>query len=561
MERNKLRKSIAILFFAVLFFSAPISYAQSHFPGMFLVSFTDKNQSPYDIKNPEKFLSAKAIDRRQKAAISIIDQDLPANPHYIDSIGKYGAKASFSSRWLNAVLVRMDDSLKMELLKQLGFVDSVAYMAPVKSKSKHKSSKQHSKRVVTTSQEVSVTVDYGESYDQQELIGLPDLHKLGFHGEGMQIAVLDNGFKGMNKMPVFDNFFDNGQLLGTKDIANPGGDVFKAGSHGTYVMTMMAAFQEGLLVGTAPAASYLLIHTEDNTYEYPIEEFNWAIGAEFADSAGVDIITSSLIYSLFDDTSLNHTHAQLNGKTAIISRAAQIATEKGILVFNSAGNDAKNAWHKIAFPADAKDVMTIGAVDMQGVYAPFSSLGYTVDGRVKPDVTAVGKGAKSVSISTGKIIGINGTSFSNPTMAGATAILRQANPDASTEEIRQAIRQSATRYEFPDSLMGYGIPNFYLAHVFLNNKDIERIKEIEGFTLMPNPYIDDLFVLFNIADSQKVDFSIVDVNGRIMWERLNVPCTRGINIIKISELAGFPQGMYVVIMKAGDKTFTKKLVK
>ena len=565
MEKNKkanltaLRSRIFILI--VFFMFTATSYAQSYFPGMYLVSFTDKNQSPYSINHPEKFLSARAIERRQKASIPIIEQDLPANPFYIDSLVKGGATVSFVSRWLNAVLVRMDDSLKMEELKKWSFVDSVAYLAPVKSKQKTKKSKSHAKRVETGMQNALDDIDYGASYEQQELIGLPDLQKMGFYGAGIQIAVLDNGFKGMKKMSVFDDFFDNGQLLGTKEIANPTGDVFKAGSHGTYVMTMMAAFEEGFLVGTAPAASYWLIHTEDNSYEYPIEEFNWAVGAEYADSVGADIITSSLIYSTFDDTSLNHTHSQLDGKTTIISRAAQTATEKGILVFNSAGNDAQKSWHKIAFPADAKDVITTGAVDMKGVYAPFSSLGYTVDGRVKPDIAAVGKGAQSVSINTGKIIGINGTSFSNPTIAGAAAVLRQANPDATTEAIRQAIRESANRYEFPDSLTGYGIPNFYLAHVLLNNNHISEIKESEGFILMPNPYVDNVFVVFNSPDSQAVELSVVDVSGNIVWQKTGISCSAGMNMIKITEITGLAQGIYVVLMRIGEKSFSEKLMK
>jgi len=565
MEKNKKTNSRSIknrfIILIVFIIFTATSYAQSHYPGMYLVSFTDKNQSPYSINQPEKFLSARAIDRRQKASIPIIEQDLPANPFYIDSLVKGGATVSFSSRWLNAVLIRMDDSLKMEELKKWSFVDSVAYLAPVKSKQKTKKTKAHAKRVETGMQNAPGDMDYGASYTQQELIGLTDLHKMGYYGAGIQIAVLDNGFKGMNKMSVFDDFFDNGQLLGTKEIANPKGDVFKAGSHGTYVMTMMAAFQEGFLVGTAPEASYWLIHTEDNSYEYPIEEFNWTVGAEYADSAGADIITSSLIYSTFDDTSLNHTHSQLDGKTTIISRAAQTATEKGILVFNSAGNDAQKSWHKIAFPADAKDVITTGAVDMNGVYAPFSSLGYTADGRVKPDIVAVGKGAQSVSINTGKIIGINGTSFSNPTIAGAAAVLRQANPQATTKAIRQAIRESANRYEFPDSLTGYGIPNFYLAHMLLNNDHINEIKESECFVLMPNPFIDDVFVVFNLPDSQSVDLSIVDVNGNIVWQKTGISGSQGMNMIKITEIAGLAQGVYMVLMRIGDKTFSKKLLK
>jgi len=551
-------KSILVILLLISSFS---SIAQSHYPGMFLISFTDKNQSPYSISKPEQFLSSRAIERRSKANIDILEQDLPVNTFYIDSLKHFGAAPSFSSRWLNAVLIRMDDSLKMQEILSLSFVDSMQYMAPVKSIKRKKKSKSHQKHVSTGMEEPQELIDYGASEEQLKLIGLLQLHQMHYLGEGIQIAVLDNGFRGVEKMDAFEHLYSNAQILGTKDIANPGGDVYKAGSHGTYVMTTMAAYEEAKLVGSAPAAAYWLIHTEDNSYEYPIEEFNWTVGAEFADSAGADIITSSLIYSTFDDPSLNHNHSQLDGKTAIISRAAQTATEKGILVFNSAGNDAAKPWHKIAFPADAKDVMTIGAVDMQGNYAKFSSVGYTTDNRIKPDVVAVGKGTLSISPNTGELVAINGTSFSNPTIAGATAILLQANPDASTEEIRQAIRQSASQNSHPDSLMGYGIPNFYLAHILLNNKDISKLKEQEGFTLMPNPYVSDLFIVYNVIDTQEVQIQVFDISGKLMFEETNINSLPGMNLYKLDKASSLSQGMYLVVLHIGNEKYTRKLIK
>jgi hypothetical protein len=557
----KTKHLFLIILFAGLLSGSAKLYAQSRFPGMYLISFTDKNNSPYSVNKPEQFLSGRAILRRQAASVAISVQDFPPNPFYIDSITKYDARPLFSSRWLNAVLVRMDDSLKLEQIKLLAFVDSTAYLAPVKPAAKKKKSKKRTKAVNTGVQEQATALDYGASRTQLELIGITDLHRQGFLGEEVQIAVLDNGFIGMKKMSVFNDFFDNGQLLGTKDFANPGGDVFKEGSHGTYVMSMMAAFEEGVLCGSAPGASYWLLVTEDGSYEYPIEEFNWLAGAEFADSAGADVITSSLIYSTFDDTTLSHTHAQLDGKTAIVSRAAQIAAEKGILVFNSAGNDARNDWHKIGFPADAKDIITVGAVNMDGVYAGFSSTGYTADGRVKPDVAAVGEKAKSVSISTGKIIEINGTSFSNPTVAGAAAVLLQANKDKSLPDIRNAIRQSASHADYPDSLTGYGIPDFYMAHLLLNNKQIDAIKQEDGFTLFPNPAHDDVYVLLYLNDSQLVDISIVDVGGKTVWEQSQVQFSKGLNRYRLKNLNALTQGVYIVVLQFGDKTRTEKLIR
>lgn len=551
-------RSLGIFIFLALGFS---SQGQSRFPGMYLVSFTDKDQSPYSLNNPNKFLSERAILRRSNANILVTEQDLPVNPFYIDSLSQKGAMPSFSSRWLNAVLIQMDDSLKMLDVLSLPFVDSIAYLAPVKPAIKRRATKAHTKRVETGMKQELSEIDYGSSFRQLEIIGLLQLHKMGYYGEGVHIAVLDNGFRGMPSMEVFDNLFDNAQVLGTKAIANPKGSVYSSGNHGTYVMTTMASFQEDVLVGSAPGASYWLIETEDNSYEYPIEEFNWAVGAEYADSVGADIITSSLIYSTFEDPKLNHTLDQLNGETAIISRVAQIATEKGILVFNSAGNDAVKPWQKIAFPADAKNIITVGAVDKDGVYANFSSVGYSADNRVKPDVAGMGKGVSSVSIPVGNAILISGTSYSTPTVAGAAAILLQANPTLSKNEIRMAIKKSASQYQFPDSLLGYGIPNFYLANILLKNEKISEINNQEGFTLMPNPFVRDLAILFNIIDSQSVDFQIVDISGKVVWESLQIACSPGINLLELDNVAGLAQGNYVVVMRVGDRVYSEKLIK
>jgi hypothetical protein len=551
----------AIVFFLLLSFSNS-AIAQSHFPGMFLISFTDKNQSPYSTSAPNQFLSSRAIVRRAQAHIDIVEQDLPPNPQYIDSLRFYGAEISFSSKWLNAVLVRMDDSLKMVDLLKISFVDSMQYLSPVKNskKRRRKSSVRLASSESFAHYEHCDYMNYGESEDQLMLIGLPQLHR-NYLGEGIQIAVLDNGFKGMNNMSVFETLFDSGQILGTKDIVNPNSNVFAAGSHGTYVMTTMAAFEPGVLVGSAPAASYWLIHTEDNTFEYPIEEFNWAVGAEFADSVGVDIITSSLIYSLFDEASLNHTHNQLDGKTAMISRAAQVATEKGIMVFNSAGNDALKPWHTIAFPADAKDIVTVGAVDIKGNYALFSSVGISNDTMIKPNVVAVGRGVKSMSPSSGKIVLINGTSFSNPTIAGASAVLMQANPQASIADLKKVIQESASQALSPDSILGFGIPNFYLAHILLNKDDIDDFQLKDGFTVMPNPFLNDFHVMYNLSSSQAVSMQVYDVSGKLIFEKKNLPEAEGLNLYKVDDVEVLSQGLFVFVLQIGDKKYSKKVVK
>jgi len=290
----------------------------------------------------------------------------------------------------------------------------------------------------------------------------------------------------------------------------------------------------------------------------------FGITSEEADAlfaAGVDIITSSLIYSTFDDPKLNHTHDQLDGKTAIISRAAQMATEKGILVFNSAGNDALKPWHVIGFPADAKDVMTVGAVDISGKYALFSSLGLSNKLPIKPNVVAVGKGVKSMSPNSGKIVSINGTSFSNPTIAGATAILLKLNPTAKPSEIRKAIEESASQSLVPDSILGYGIPNYYLAHILLNNNDLDELKMENGFMVMPNPFLTDFQIVYNLTDSQKVQLQIFDISGKLLFEESNLPNSIGLNVKRVVPTTSLAQGLLIVVLHIGDEKFSRKIVK
>lgn len=282
------------------------------------------------------------------------------------------------------------------------------------------------------------------------------LHKAGFKGKGVVIAVIDDGFRNADRITAFDSL----QLMGTRNFVFPQRSVFEGDDHGTKVLSCLAAYEPGVMIGTAPEASYWLIKSEDNRSEFPIEEDYWTAAAEFADSVGVDMITTSLGYSFFDENTMNYSHNALDGQTAHISKAAEIAAEKGILIFCSAGNEGTSRWGRITFPADAKDILTIGAITTKKEKSVFSSPGYSADGRIKPDLVALGSGCCVIE-PTGNLRYANGTSFSTPILAGLVACLWQALPWLSPNELIELLRQSGSQYKHPDEQLGYGLPNIY----------------------------------------------------------------------------------------------------
>ena len=286
------------------------------------------------------------------------------------------------------------------------------------------------------------------------------LHNIGHKGKGMTIAVLDGGFQNVDVIPAFKH----ANIVGTKDFVFPNSQYFfQETDHGTKVLSAMASNEPQVLIGTAPEARYWLLRCEDQQTEQAVEEDYWAMAAEFADSVGADIITSSLGYNEYDHASCYH-QRDLDGKTALISRTASMLAKKGIVLVNSAGNSGMGPWKKISFPADARDILTVGAVNIEKKNAPFSGVGPTQDGRVKPDVMALGSPATLIS-GRGTIVRDMGTSFSTPLVAGLVACLWQAFPDKTALEIINLVRQSGSSWKEPDNIFGYGIPNFWRAYM------------------------------------------------------------------------------------------------
>lgn len=401
-------------------------------------------------------LSPQALERRKRLSIPLDDMDRPIASQCLDSLEKKGFQIIVSSRWLSTVVVATNDSANIERLQHLSIVDSIKWVwkGEIDQSStieKSWDSDQHLKP-----SDNPLRSPYGYAEEQIKMLKGDRLHKAGFKGKGVVIAVIDDGFRNADRITAFDSL----QLMGTRNFVFPQRSVFEGDDHGTKVLSCLAAYEPGVMIGTAPEASYWLIKSEDNRSEFPIEEDYWTAAAEFADSVGVDMITTSLGYSFFDENTMNYSHNALDGQTAHISKAAEIAAEKGILIFCSAGNEGTSRWGRITFPADAKDILTIGAITTKKEKSVFSSPGYSTDGRIKPDLVALGSGCCVIE-PTGNLRYANGTSFSTPILAGLGACLWQALPWLSPNELIELLRQSGSQYKHPDEQLGYGLPNIY----------------------------------------------------------------------------------------------------
>ncbi|TAH23025.1 MAG: T9SS C-terminal target domain-containing protein [Cytophagales bacterium] len=338
------------------------------------------------------------------------------------------------------------------------------------------------------------------------------MHDDGFRGENIHIAVIDGGFTNANTNPLFRQ----ANILGTYNFSRNTSDVYTniTDSHGTRVFSLLAAFQDGQLVGSAYKASFYLFATENDNanIENKIEEVNWIFAAERSDSLGVDIITTSLGYTTFDDASLNYTISNLDGKTALISQAAAMAVRTGMIVVKSAGNEGNRAWQRVSFPADVDSVLTVGSVDANKNYVSSSSRGKTADGRIKPDVVAMGQNAV-VGFPSGNISVSSGTSFAAPQIAGLAAGLWQANPTMSNMQIVNAIRRSGTRFSNPSDSIGYGIPSYAKAKILSNS---EQSFDKSNITVYPNPLVSNQLQIW--FDEQyigkNISLALFDVLGK-----------------------------------------------
>lgn len=430
----------------------------------YLVLFTDKTNSSFSTQNPAAFLSARSIARRQKFNIPIYEQDLPVDNQNLNAIKSIGARILFPLKWVNGALIE-SDAAKLATIKKLSRIKGIYNNLPLDSIPILKNTappvpKQFSR--------TTTDIDYGNSLTQLAQIGIDQMHQKGFRGEGTLISLLDDGFLQCDVASFLTEARSEKRIVGTLTTNPKLANVYIGGSHGTEVLSTIASQLPGKLYGTAFKASFALAQTEESEHELLVEEANWLRGAEWADSLGTDIISSSLGYSTFDNARYNHSYSEMDGKTTLVSQAAAWASRKGIVCVVSAGNEGTNAlWKYITAPADADSILTVGAVDRTGIKTSFSSIGPSFDKRIKPDVAAMGL-STIVSLSTNAIGTLSGTSFSAPLIAGLVAGVIQAFPQKLPWEIIDAIRKSGTQATNPDNALGYGIPNFTKASFLLN---------------------------------------------------------------------------------------------
>lgn len=517
----------------------------------YLVLLRDKAGTPYGISQPDQFLSQRSILRRQKQAIPVLERDLPVNPAYVTQIQQTGAKIWYTSRWLNAVLVEATDATiasvqKLPVVKGLEFGRSLAN-ARVGTPAQPPLTETERARKFGDVQPLS----YGSSQGQITQIGVDKMHQRGYHGENRLIGVLDAGFLNANKVAFLKPLFDEGRVLATYDFVAKETSVYEDDSHGLSALSAIAATADGQLYGTAYKAQFILLRTEDAASESRVEEANWLFGAEYADSAGVDVISSSLGYTQFDDASTSYTYANLDGKTALSTRAAQIAAETGMVVVVAAGNEGNVAWRYLSAPSDAPSVLAIGAVNQTGQRAVFSSLGPSADGRVKPDLAARGLGTV-IGSPGGPILMGNGTSFATPLVAGLAAGFWQAHPRLTAIQVTMALRQSGSQFGTPDDRLGYGIPNFERASTLAQT--------LGQLLVYPNPFSESepLSVVWGDIDPNvPLDATLTDLTGRVLWRK---QYDAGRATFALPNL-GLSAGLYVMTLVAGDKKQTVTLVK
>ncbi len=483
-----------------------VSDAFSQTKYKYLVLFNDKNNSPYSVNSPLDFLSQKAIDRRFKQGITIKPTDFPPNPAYISSIQQTGATVIYKSRWMNAALVEASETQKNTILG-LPSVKGIEFNRPLKQV------RQQSVKDKFAIENTE-SLNYGDATAQIQLLGADAMHNLGFHGEGMLVALLDDGFLNVNTSACLQHLVQQNKIVKVYDFVDNDNTVYTQGGHGTAVLSTMAGYIENQMISPAFGVSVALFRTEDISSETPLEEANWLFAAEMADSLGADIISSSLGYSTFDNSVDNYTPSMMDGKTALSTRAADLAAATGMVVVISAGNSGNDlSWQIITAPADADSVLAIGAVTRTGEYASFSSIGNSADGRIKPDVVAVGSGTALCNTS-GFASTSNGTSFSAPLVAGLVAGFWQANPYLTAQEVTRAIRKSGHQFSSPTIQLGYGYANFSRANTAVLNDfpltAIEPNADLVSVMVQPSNKANVILKFSNTVINNSLRVSFID---------------------------------------------------
>jgi len=514
------------------------------------VFFADKENVEVSLADPILIMTQEAIDRKELHGTAIDERDVPVNENYITQIkNATGITVRSKSKWMNCVYI-IGSQPNIEALLDLPFVTNVEYAdkslnlfpgAPIENKFSLEEAGQN------------IIYNYGAATNQIEMLSGDYLHELDYSGEGMIVAVLDAGFPSIDTNPGFQKMRDENRILGTYDFEARTENVDGTSSHGFVTSSDIGGFLQNEFVGTAPQASFYFFVTEYTPSETPVEEAWWVEALERSDSLGVDVVNTSLGYRGYDNPNYNHTYEDLDGQTTFSARGANIAFDKGMILVTSAGNGGNTSFPTVGTPGDSPGTLTVGAVNSNGIYVAFSSIGPTVDGRVKPDVMAQGSNAAVINTG-GNVDFSSGTSFSSPIMAGVITCLWQSRPDVPNGHIMQIVRESANLYNNPTDQMGYGIPNFENAYLALQELGLEDDFLMSNFALYPNPVTSKINISFPEGISNGT-FTIYSILGNKV---LSTEISRNLNSVNMESLNS---GMYIASINSNNKQISFKIIK
>jgi subtilisin family serine protease len=547
-------KLLYALLFTALFILSDSLVAQKYW-----VVFKNKTGTPYSVSTPSAYLGPKAISRRANQGIAIDNTDLPVTPAYVSQIdGVSGVTILHRSKWMNGVVISVTNTTAITTINTFSFVQTTSPVNRYKLNFPAIEKPTGNQNTEGLKSQQTTTFNYGGALNQTTMINADCLHNQGFRGQGIIIAVMDAGFDYVDQYDIFDSLWLQNRVLGSYDFIANDTNVYSDHSHGANVLSAMAGLKPGTIIGTAPKASYWLLRTEDGGSETISEEYNWIRAAEFADSVGADICTTSLGYTTFDGNVSNHTYSQLDGRTAPMSIASTMATRKGMIVLNAAGNEGGGSWNFIAVPADADSIITVGAVDGSKNKAGFSSFGPTADGRIKPDLSAQGAGCWVCYQPWGCFPG-NGTSFATPVLAGGVACLLQLKKFATPMQIIGALKASADSVANPNNRVGWGVPHLCAAasHSLLAVK--ENTKDVT-VSVYPNPFSSELNIALQNIPSKNFTITIRNILGQTVYfsEYVNESAKK---IIHLSDTKDLKAGVYFVSFDSKEFNISKKVVK
>lgn len=448
---------LLLIIFLLLDFTA--LYSLDFSKEYILVYFKDKDSTQID--SVQHYLSEKSIQRRTRQGLNFDIVDVPVSKKYLDSLQSHGIQVVDHSKWLNAALVAVPkkeltyyiNDLQCDFIQQIDFLGG--------------------KSILEEFEEIEETVSKSKVVRQHKAIkkslGIDTLHRLGFKGKGMDIAIVDAGYTGVNRFETFEFLYENGQIKDVKDFTLESENVFASSDHGTKVLSMMASSYKGEILGGAPEASFWLLKTENIYYEHPIEEFYFVKALEYSDSVGIDIVNASLGYNEYDDSQFSYKIHQLYKNKSIATKVASLAASRGMVLVVSAGNEGELAWKEVTFPADAENILAVAPTSMNGDATVYGSYCKPNDKYVRPNVAAPGHKVFVIDL-LGQFTPAMGSSYATPVITSAVACLWQKYPQLSAKEIIRLIEQSAEDFPYQTIKKGYGTPDMKKAIRFLDSQ-------------------------------------------------------------------------------------------